>query len=49
MDPYGAETCRLECVFNNKLDVFDCKNLLFVHTTKYRLKIMTQVFRRKLD
>jgi len=25
-----AETCRLECVFNNKLDVFDWKNLHFV-------------------
>jgi len=30
---YRAETCRLECVFNNKLDVFDCKNLHFVYDT----------------
>jgi hypothetical protein len=30
-----AETCRLECVLNNKLDVFDWKNLHFVYIQKH--------------
>jgi hypothetical protein len=42
---YRAETCRLECVFNNKWDVFDWKYLHFVKLfAKIKKKVTHEQF-----
>ena len=55
MDPYGsvptkrpddgsrAETCRLECVFNNKLDVSGWKKICTLYNLQSQLNAKTRL------